>query len=119
MVHLFFCLKIILLKDFEVLCEVYRISSSSGQDSSASSYDDENDVEIPKTTKTPRKVTFGGERIKIRSPDTSDDSEVARSSGIPLPVKPALSLPEHPKNKVHNKPTKSPYSQQVSAYIML
>lgn len=94
-----------------MLCEVYRISSSSGQDSSISSYDDEDDVEIPKT---PRRVTFGGELIKIRSPDVSDDSEMIRPTGIPIPVKPALSLPKHPKDEIDNKSTNIPLSRQVN-----
>lgn len=94
-----------------MLCEVYRISSSSGQDSSISSYDDEDDVEIPKT---PRRVTFGGELIKIRSPDVSDDPEMIRPTGIPIPVKPALSLPKHPKDEIDNKSTNIPLSRQVN-----
>lgn len=94
-----------------MLCEVYRISSSSGLDSSVSSYDDEDDVEIPKT---PRRVTFGGELIKIRSPDMSDDPEVIKSTGIPIPVKPALSLPKHPKDDVDAKSTNLRYSRQVN-----
>jgi len=93
-----------------VLCEVYRISSSSGRDSSISSYDDEDDVEIPKT---PRRVTFGGELIKIRSPDVSDDPEVIKSTGIPIPIKPALSIPKHPKDEVENMAMKLPLSRQV------
>jgi len=94
-----------------VLCEVYRISSSSGRDSSVSSYDDEDDVETPKT---PRRVTFGGELIKIRSPDVSDDHhEVQKSTGIPIPIKPALSIPKHPKNEVENTSIKLPLSRQV------
>ncbi|XP_025200422.1 uncharacterized protein LOC112598232 [Melanaphis sacchari] len=102
----------IIKKDFEVLCEVYRISSSSGQDSSVSSYDDEDDVETPKT---PRRVTFGGELIKIRSPDVSDDhNEVHKSTGIPIPIKPALSIPKHPKNEVENTSIKLPLSRQRS-----
>lgn len=100
------------MKDFEVLCEVYRISSSSGQDSSISSYDDEDDVEIPKT---PRRVTFGGELIKIRSPDMSDDLEIIKPTGIPIPVKPALSLPKHPKGSVDTKSTKLRHSRQVNS----
>lgn len=94
-----------------MLCEVYRISSSSGRDSSISSYDDEDDVEIPKT---PRRVTFGGELIKIRSPDVSDDPEVTKSTGIPIPVRPALSLPKHPKDDVNNKSSKSRLPRQVN-----
>ncbi|XP_026810660.1 uncharacterized protein LOC113552145 isoform X1 [Rhopalosiphum maidis] len=98
----------IIKKDFEVLCEVYRISSSSGRDSSISSYDDEDDVE---TSKTPRRVTFGGELIKIRSPDISDEHhEVQKSTGIPIPIKPALSIPKHPKNE--NISIKLPLSRQ-------
>lgn len=93
-----------------MLCEVYRISSSSGRDSSISSYDDEDDVEIPKT---PRRVTFGGELIKIRSPDVSDDPEVIKSTGIPIPIKPALSIPKHPKDEVENMAIKLPLSRQV------
>ncbi|XP_050532145.1 uncharacterized protein LOC126900467 isoform X2 [Daktulosphaira vitifoliae] len=85
----------VIKKDFEVLCEVYRISSSSGQDSSVSSYEeeenDDDEVEVPKT---PRRVTFGGERIKIRSPDEID---AIKPTGIPLPLKPALSMPKHPR----------------------
>ncbi|XP_060880720.1 uncharacterized protein LOC132952439 isoform X2 [Metopolophium dirhodum] len=99
----------IIKKDFEVLCEVYRISSSSGRDSSISSYDDEDDVETPKT---PRRVTFGGELIKIRSPDVSDDPEVIKSTGIPIPIKPALSVPKHPKDEVENMTIKLPLSRQ-------
>ncbi|XP_060840965.1 uncharacterized protein LOC132921780 isoform X1 [Rhopalosiphum padi] len=99
----------IIKKDFEVLCEVYRISSSSGRDSSISSYDDEDDVEIPKT---PRRVTFGGELIKIRSPDVSDEHhEIHKSTGIPIPIKPALSIPKHPKNE--NISIKLPLSRQT------
>lgn len=94
-----------------MLCEVYRISSSSGRDSSISSYDDEDDVETPKT---PRRVTFGGELIKIRSPDISDDPEVIKSTGIPIPVKPALSLPKHPKDDADTKSIKLRYSRQVN-----
>lgn len=93
------------------MCEVYRISSSSGQDSSVSSYDDEDDVETPKT---PKRVTFGGERIKIRSPDVSDDPEVVKTTGIPIPVKPALSIPKHPNGEVNNKSTKFQPSRQVN-----
>ena len=94
-----------------MLCEVYRISSSSGRDSSISSYEDEDDVEIPKT---PRRVTFGGELIKIRSPDVSDDSELIKSTtGIPIPIKPALSIPKHPKDEVENMAIKIPLSRQV------
>lgn len=93
-----------------MLCEVYRISSSSGRDSSISSYDDEDDVETPKT---PRRVTFGGELIKIRSPDVSDDPEVIKSTGIPIPIKPALSIPKHPKDEVENVAIKLPLSRQV------
>jgi len=89
---------------------VYRISSSSGRDSSISSYDDEDDVEIPKT---PRRVTFGGELIKIRSPDVSDEHhEIHKSTGIPIPIKPALSIPKHPKNE--NISIKLPLSRQVT-----
>lgn len=90
-----------------MLCEVYRISSSSGQDSSVSSYDDEDDVETPKT---PRRVTFGGELIKIRTPDVSADEPEAVTkvtTGIPIPVKPALSVPKHPSGEVNGKSTKS------------
>lgn len=93
-----------------MLCEVYRISSSSGRDSSISSYDDEDDVETPKT---PRRVTFGGELIKIRSPDVSDDPEVIKSTGIPIPINPALSIPKHPKDEVENMAIKLPLSRQV------
>lgn len=93
------------------MCEVYRISSSSGQDSSVSSYDDENDVEIPRT---PRRVTFGGELIKIRSPDISDDTDVIKPTGIPIPIKPALSLPKHPKGEINSKSTTLTLSQQVN-----
>jgi len=90
---------------------VYRISSSSGRDSSISSYDDEDDVETPKT---PRRVTFGGELIKMRSPDVSDDpAEVIKSTGIPIPIKPALSIPKHPKDEVENMAMKLPLSRQV------
>lgn len=100
-----------------MLCEVYRISSSSGQDSSASSYDDEDDVETPKT---PRKVTFGGELIKIRSPDISDDySEVIKPTGIPIPIKPTLSVPRHPREDVNNiKSMKLSVKQQVNIIFM-
>lgn len=96
------------------MCEVYRISSSSGQDSSVSSCDDEDDVEIPKT---PRRVTFGGELIKIRSPDVSDDLEVIKPTGIPIPIKPALSLPKHPKDEINSKSTKLSPSHQVNSQI--
>lgn len=92
-----------------MLCEVYRISSSSGRDSSISSYDDEDDVEI---SKTPRRVTFGGELIKIRSPEVSDDPEVIRPTSIPIPIKPALNKPKHPKDE--NKATRLPISRQVN-----
>jgi len=95
---------------------VYRISSSSGRDSSISSYDDEDDVEIPKT---PRRVTFGGELIKIRSPDVSDDPEVIKSTGIPIPIKPALSIPKHPKDEVENMAIKLPLSRQVKITYLL
>lgn len=98
-----------------MLCEVYRISSSSGQDSSLSSYDDEDDVETPRT---PRRVTFGGELIKIRSPDVSDDPEVIKSTGIPIPVKPALNIPKHPKDEIVKKSTKLPLSQQVIVHLL-
>lgn len=95
---------------------MYRISSSSGRDSSISSYDDEDDVEIPKT---PRRVTFGGELIKIRSPDVSDDPEVIKSTGIPIPIKPALSIPKHPKDEVENMAIKLPLSRQVKITYLL
>lgn len=100
-----------------MLCEVYRISSSSGRDSSASSYDDEDDVETPKT---PRRVTFGGELIKIRSPDISDDSEVIKPTGIPIPIKPALSVPKHPRDDANNnKSTKLSVTQVNITFIFL
>lgn len=100
-----------------MLCEVYRISSSSGQDSSISSYDDEDDVETPKT---PKRVTFGGELIKFRSPDVSDDPEVIiiKRTAIPIPVKPALNVPKHPKDDVNKKSTKLPHARQVSVVYL-
>lgn len=100
-----------------MLCEVYRISSSSGQDSSMSSYDDEDDVETPKT---PKRVTFGGELIKFRSPDVSDDPEVIiiKRTAIPVPVKPALNVPKHPKDGVNKKPSKLPLARQVSIILL-
>lgn len=96
-----------------MLCEVYRISSSSGRESSISSYDDEDDVETPKM---PKRVTFGGELIKFRSPDVSDDPEVItiKRTAIPVPVKPALNVPKHPKDDANKISTKIPLPRQVS-----
>uniref|UniRef100_A0A0C9PL93 Xkr4 protein n=1 Tax=Fopius arisanus TaxID=64838 RepID=A0A0C9PL93_9HYME len=48
--------------------------------------------------KTPRRVHFGGEIVKMRTPD-SDDSEVLQSevkkTKIPLPIAPVTKLPLH------------------------
>lgn len=70
------------------------------------------------TPKTPRRVTFGGELIKIRSPDASDELEIIKSTGIPIPIKPALSIPKHPKDEMDKKLTKLPYSRQVNCFII-
>lgn len=44
--------------------------------------------------KTPRRVHFGGEIVKLRTPD-SDDSDVIHQTKIPLPITPVTKMPFH------------------------
>ncbi|KAF7993863.1 hypothetical protein HCN44_011132 [Aphidius gifuensis] len=44
--------------------------------------------------KTPRRVHFGGEIVKLRTPD-SDDSDVIHQTKIPLPITPVTKMPLH------------------------
>ncbi|XP_044576396.1 uncharacterized protein LOC123259773 isoform X2 [Cotesia glomerata] len=45
--------------------------------------------------KTPRRVHFGGEIVKLRTPDSDDSQLVPLSSRIPLPISPVTKMPSY------------------------
>ncbi|XP_015601159.1 uncharacterized protein LOC107270564 isoform X2 [Cephus cinctus] len=94
--------------------------SDHGEDpDDESESDDENDLEVvqvlqdipPDRRKTPRRVHFGGEIVKLRTPD-SDDSGLAKSdmplTKIPLPVSPATKMPLHRRRSLSQPSSPNP-----------
>ncbi|CAL7945263.1 unnamed protein product [Xylocopa violacea] len=72
--------------------------SEQEQDSEESGTDEKNEAggkEDPDKRKTPRRVHFGGEIVKLRTPDSDDTEsvEVTPKTRIPLPVSPATKMP--------------------------
>ncbi|XP_026666980.1 uncharacterized protein LOC108622030 isoform X2 [Ceratina calcarata] len=53
------------------------------------------ETDDPERRKTPRRVHFGGEIVKLRTPDSDDTEslETAPKTRIPLPVSPATKMP--------------------------
>ncbi|XP_058799281.1 uncharacterized protein LOC131668840 isoform X2 [Phymastichus coffea] len=70
-------------------------------------------TEADERKKTPRRVHFGGEIVKLRTPDSEDTESVLsdlltpsiqelRPTKIPLPVSPATRLPPHERRRVRS-----------------
>ncbi|EFN68289.1 hypothetical protein EAG_13200 [Camponotus floridanus] len=60
----------------------------------------------PDKRKTPRRVRFGGEIVKLRTPD-SDETEsidITPKTRIPLPVSPATKMPETTRRRPSSQP---------------
>lgn len=71
--------------------------------------------------KTPRRVRFGGEIVKLRTPDSDEtESTVAGTSRtfktrIPLPVSPATRMPEEEEEGARRRPRSQPSSPHATA----
>lgn len=81
-----------------------------------------NTIEDPSLDKrkTPRRVHFGGEIVKMRTPDSDETEsiELASKTRIPLPVSPATKMPEDIKRQPSSQPgsphTRKPGTKRVS-----
>lgn len=71
--------------------------------------DAENKDSSPDRRKTPRRVHFGGEIVKLRTPDSDETEsiEAAPKTRIPVPVSPATKMP-----KTRRRPSSQPCSPQ-------
>lgn len=79
--------------------------------------DTKNDViEDPSSAdkrKTPRRVHFGGEIVKLRTPDSDETEsiEITPKTRIPLPVSPATKMPETTRRRPSSQPS-SPHAEK-------
>ncbi|KAL6428054.1 hypothetical protein ACFW04_008438 [Cataglyphis niger] len=67
----------------------------------------------PNKRKTPRRVRFGGEIVKLRTPDSDETEsiEITPKTRIPLPVSPATKMPEATNRR---RPSSQPCSPHAS-----
>ncbi|XP_033322844.2 uncharacterized protein LOC117218507 isoform X2 [Megalopta genalis] len=74
--------------------------------------DGENKDSSPDRKKTPRRVHFGGEIVKLRTPDSDETESVDATpkTRIPVPVTPATKMP-----KTRKRPSSQPCSPQREA----
>ncbi|XP_031847953.1 uncharacterized protein LOC116433699 isoform X1 [Nomia melanderi] len=74
--------------------------------------DAENKDSSPDRRKTPRRVHFGGEIVKLRTPDSDETESVEATpkTRIPVPVSPATKMP-----KTRRRPSSQPCSPQRDA----
>lgn len=63
--------------------------------------------------KTPRRVHFGGEIVKLRTPDSdeTESSEITPKTRIPLPVSPTTKMPETTRRRPSSQPC-SPHAEK-------
>lgn len=63
--------------------------------------------------KTPRRVHFGGEIVKLRTPDSDETEsiEITPKTRIPLPVSPATKMPETTRRRPSSQPC-SPHAEK-------
>lgn len=63
--------------------------------------------------KTPRRVHFGGEIVKLRTPDSDETEsiEITPKTRIPLPVSPATKMPETTRRRPSSQPC-SPHTEK-------
>jgi len=64
------------------------------------------DLSSPDRRKTPRRVHFGGEIVKLRTPDSDETEsiEITSKTRIPLPVSPATKMPEATRRRPSSQP---------------
>ncbi|XP_078043188.1 uncharacterized protein LOC144473288 isoform X2 [Augochlora pura] len=74
--------------------------------------DGENKDSSPDRKKTPRRVHFGGEIVKLRTPDSDETESIDATpkTRIPVPVSPATKMP-----KTRKRPSSQPCSPQRNA----
>jgi len=67
----------------------------------------------PDRRKTPRRVHFGGEIVKLRTPDSDETEsiEITSKTRIPLPVSPATKMPETTRRRPSSQPC-SPHTEK-------
>jgi len=67
----------------------------------------------PDRRKTPRRVHFGGEIVKLRTPDSDETEsiEIISKTRIPLPVSPATKMPEATRRRPSSQPC-SPHTEK-------
>ncbi|KAI4476320.1 hypothetical protein M0804_013688 [Polistes exclamans] len=95
-------------------------NSEEDEEAEESGTDVRNETEITSEhndkRKTPRRVHFGGEIVKLRTPD-SDDTEsvlvVSSKTRIPLPVSPATKMPsERPRRRSISQPNSPHFARR-------
>lgn len=61
---------------------------------------------VPEQRRTPRRVRFGGEIVKLRTPDSDETESIETTSKtrIPLPVSPATKMPETTRRRPSSQP---------------
>lgn len=74
---------------------------------------DATDVLEEDKRKTPRRVHFGGEIVKLRTPDSDETEsiEIAPKTRIPLPVSPATKMPDRIRRRPSSQPC-SPHAEK-------
>ncbi|XP_043493679.1 uncharacterized protein LOC122518699 isoform X2 [Polistes fuscatus] len=102
------------------ILEEKSTNSEEDEEAEESGTDVRNETEITSERndkrKTPRRVHFGGEIVKLRTPD-SDDTEsvvvVSSKTRIPLPVSPATKMPsERPRRRSISQPNSPHFARR-------
>ncbi|XP_035717783.1 uncharacterized protein LOC118439769 isoform X1 [Vespa mandarinia] len=103
------------------ILEEKAMNSEEDEEGEESGTDVRNETEITsehndRRKKTPRRVHFGGEIVKLRTPDSDDTESVVVASSktrIPLPVSPATKMPsERPRRKSISQPNSPHFARR-------
>ncbi|KAL2725112.1 uncharacterized protein V1478_007785 [Vespula squamosa] len=103
------------------ILEEKATNSEEDEEGEESGTDVRNETEITserngRRKKTPRRVHFGGEIVKLRTPDSDDTESVVVASSktrIPLPVSPATKMPlERPRRRSISQPNSPHFARR-------
>lgn len=79
--------------------EDYPDKKLDNEEEKSKSLETEEKYEWIERRKTPRRVHFGGEIVKLRTPDSDDADNIVHQTRIPLPIAPATKMPFHKSRK--------------------
>lgn len=103
------------------ILEEKAANSEEDEEAEESGTDVRNEIELTGEhnegrKKTPRRVHFGGEIVKLRTPDSDDTESVVVASSktrIPLPVSPATKMPsERPRRRSISQPNSPHFARR-------